>query len=173
MVMTLLKALWDLFNPIKLYYKIIKGKRLSDNHTIVKHVGGSFIDEHGRFRVGAFLSRQKDEGRPSYNWLDFFNGTAEQKMTQLRAVGNLTLATTAKFAELNVGTVRQKIKDYIPSVDIIREPTLKSKKLNKDYSHCVMTNIPNRPDKDYELSSTEEAVDLILRRNVINTHPSK
>ncbi len=173
MVMTLLKALWDLFNPIKSSYKIIKGKPLSDDHTIVKLVGGSLIKEHnGGIKIdgNAFLSRHRDEGRPSYNWLDFFTGTIEQKLTQLKKTTTLNRGATAKFAELNVGNVRKKVRKYIPSIDIIHDPQSTGK--NKDFSHCVMTNIPRKLDENYEPSSAEEAVGRIISRDVTNIYPA-
>ncbi len=171
---------------MKSSYKIIKDASLLDSHTIVKIAGYSFINDNAKsikttIKGHFFLSRLIDKGRPSYNWLDFFTGTIEQKLTQLRKTTTLGKGAKARFVELNVGIIRQKVRTVIPSSDIIHDPTPESASTKKDDSHCVMTDIPyrplDRPDKTpdmlYEMSSAEEVVGIIISRNITNTHPAR
>ncbi len=179
---------------MKSSYKIVQDAPLLDEHTIVKLVGDDFIDRNARsikttIKGQFFLSRLTDKGCPSYIWLDFFTGTTENKLTQLREITTLKRGAKAVFAELNVGIVREKIEELIAtieqeevrtqiaSIDIIHDPDPEAVKNCGDYSHCVMTNIPNRAKEDaeegYELSSTEEAVARIISRSVVDTHPAR
>ncbi len=168
------------------YKTVQKNDPLLDEHTIVKLVGGAFINRGASSIKGTvFLSRLTDKGCPSYIWLDFFGGTTENNLTQLRKITTLELRASAVFAELNVGIVREKIEELIAiieqeevrtqiaSIKIIHDPDPEAVKNRGDYSHCVMTNIPNRPEEGYELSSTEEAVARIISRSVVDTHPAR
>ncbi len=163
---------------MKSSYKIAQDAPLLDEHTIVKLVGDDFIDRNARsikttIKGQFFLSRLTDKGCPSYIWLDFFTGTTENKLTQLREITTLKRGAKAVFAELNVGIVREKVRELIAIIDIIHDPEPEAVKNRGDYSHCVMTNVPNRQEKDYEFSSTEEAVARIISRSVVATHPAR
>ncbi len=175
---------------MKSSYKIVQDAPLLDAHTIFRLVGDAFINRDARsiktaIKGNAFLSRPRDEGRPSYIWLDFLGGTTEKNLAQFRKITTLNRGAKAVFAELNVGIVREKIEELIAtiaqekvrtqiaSIDIIHDPDPESVRDSKDYSHCVMTNIPNRPEEGYELSSTEEAVGRIIGRSVVDTHPAR
>ena len=158
---------------MKSSYKIIKGNPLLNDHTVVRYVKGRYVNDDGSIQGVAFLSRPIDNGCVSYNWLDFFQGTTEDKLRGIREIGNLTLARSAVFAELNVGIIRQKIQAQIPNADIVHDPVVQFGSIKQDESHCVMTDIPNKMEEGYELSDMEEAVGRIMSRNITNTHPAR
>ncbi len=152
----ILRALWNLFNPMASPCKIVKGDSLLDCHTIVRHVKGGHVLDDGSIAGDAFLSNTKDAGEVSYNWLDFFDGDIKQQLTELRLVINRKPSNTAVLAELNVGDVRHKLMNNIPDMEVIYDPTEKSDSLKQDYSHCFMTDIPD------ELSSEADCVGELI-----------
>ncbi len=165
----ILRALWNLFNPMASPCKIVKGDSLLDCHTIVRHVKGGHVLDDGSIAGDAFLSNTKDAGEVSYNWLDFFDGDIKQQLTELRLVINRKPSNTAVFAELNVGDVRQELINNVRDMDVIYDPTDESDSLRRDYSHCFMSNIPDK------LSSEEDCVGELISDLVTpdKIHPTK
>ena len=160
---------------MKSSYKIIKGNPLLNDHTITRYVGGSFVNpQDGSIDGAAFLSKPNHNGRVSYNWLDFFDGTEAEQMRKVRNAINIkNLGASAVFANLNVGNVRETVQARVSGADIIHDPTEQSADLKQDESHCVMTGIPEKSDRDYEESSLEDLVSEEIAECIIGTHPAR
>ena len=96
---------------------------LQDGDNVARYVGGSKVKENNRIDGSAFCRRRGEDG-PSVNWLEFFSGLdKKQQVAQVRRLIHLkSLGTTAVFAELNVGEVRQRLQKELPGVYVINKP---------------------------------------------------
>ncbi len=117
---------------------------LTDNDNVVRYVGGSKIRENNRIDGSAFC-RRLGEGGASVNWLEFFYRLdKQQQIAEVRRLIHLrSLGTTAVFAELNVGDVKQRLQDELPDVYVINKPQPADADFPElDPSHCEIMGLP-------------------------------
>ncbi len=128
---------------------------LSDDQTIIRHVKRTFLNNDGRpVNPNAFLSRPDEDNRPSYNWLECFDGTTEDRLDYIRARKRREHGKTSRFASLNVGQAREAVQEHIKNSDIIHDPLDATDKHCEDPSHCLMTHIPTMDDAQAKLIGT-------------------
>lgn len=126
---------------------------LPDGDNIVRYVGGSKIREDNRIDGSAFCRRIDEDGL-SVNWLEFFSGLAKQRqVAEVRRLIHLrSLGTTAVFAELNVGDVKQQLRDELPDVYVINTPQPANDVFPQpDPSHCEIMGLPPAAAEDVAL----------------------
>lgn len=142
---------------------------LPDSDNVVRYVGGSKIRENNRVDGTAFC-RRRDEDGPSVNWLELFHGLEkQQQIAEVRRLIHLhSLGTTAVFAELNVGEVKQQLQGQLPDVYVINKPQPADDDFPEpDPSHCEIMGLP--PAEAENLALT--VGDMIAKR-VKATYPA-
>lgn len=152
----------------------MKGDLIPDADHILRLVGGSHVDtdENGNPVItgGGFIARPRDDNKPSYNWLETFEGTVAEQVQQVRNVSRMAPGATAKLARLNVGEVRRHIEantDESRVVTVIHDPLDEENGKAADPSHALMTNIPTEDDPQ-----GEQIGDLIAQC-VIESFPAR
>lgn len=88
----------------------MKGDAIPGCNHILRYVGGSHIDpaDDGSLVIlgSGFLSRPKDQNRPSYNWLEYWSSSIDEQLRQVRQVAVVEYRRTVKLVRLNVGAVK-------------------------------------------------------------------
>ncbi len=116
---------------------------LPDDQTIIRHVKGTFLNKDGIPKnPNAFLSGPDEDNRPSYNWLECFDGTTEDRLDCIRARKRREHKRSSRLVSLNVGQTREAVQNRIKNSDIIHDPLDATDKYCEDPSHCLMTHIP-------------------------------
>ena len=126
---------------------------LPDSDNVVRYVGGSKIRKNNRIDGSAFC-RRRDEDGPSVNWLEFFSGLdKQQQIAEVRRLIHLrSLGATAVFAELNVGDVKQRLRDELPDVYVVNKPEPADDDFPEpDPSHCEIMGLPPAEAEDLAL----------------------
>ena len=120
-----------------------QGDALPRTDHIVRYVGKMNFRDDGTVDGAAFRKRA-NELRPSVNWLDFFDGTKEQQIAQVREVFHLKRGKLAKFAELRIGTLIAAAKKASKSVrlSVIYLPLPASGEYKADPSHAEIEGLP-------------------------------
>lgn len=144
---------------------------------ISRLLGGSFLhkDENGNLFAQAtgFLSKPKDNGKPSYNCLEKLADERDAQIKMVREVQRLQFGAKAKFAVLNVNDVLTKIETEIApakQVSVVYDPLEATAEYPEDPSHCVMTNIP---EKTENLSPYDELYGDLIAECVIEFHNAR
>lgn len=93
----------------------MKGDTIPDEDHIARYCGYSDLDEDGQIGASAFmLNVKKDEKELSVDWLEFLNcSSRENEIIEMRNVyaNRLDVGKKAKIAILNVGNVRQTVRE--------------------------------------------------------------
>ena len=140
-----------------------------DSDNVVRYVGGSKINEGNRIDGSAFLRRPIDDGL-SVNWLEFFSGLdKQQQIGEVRRLIHLSnLGATAVFAELNVGDVKQRLRDELPDVYVVNKPQPAGDDFPEpDPSHCEIMGLPPAEAESLALAEVEPELtigDIIAQR---------
>jgi hypothetical protein len=141
---------------------------------ILRHVANKHIDrdessEYEHILGSAFISRPRDEGSVSYNWMEFFKTSDEKRVAEVRARARLQYKKSGRLVSLNVGKSlasinQEKNEEDLSKVlqDILPETTDHP----EDASHCVMTKIPD------ENEALGELIGDLLSRQVTKIYPA-
>ena len=137
---------------------------MTENHVpdadhILRYVRGQHIDRDPRsgkkvITGGGFIARPRDNNKPSYNWIECFDGNINEQVQQIRALARIGYAASARLAQLNVGKVRLHIarntKDA-REIEVHLLPLEKEGAHERDPSHAEMTNVPDENDPEGEM----------------------
>jgi hypothetical protein len=155
----------------------MKGDPVPDPDHILRYVGGVHVDTDAdgatNIMGGGFIARPQDNNCPSYNWLEFLEGSLEEQIQQVRlgaASSGFKYGSTAKLVRLNVGRVRQHIKDGAESheVTVIHDPrSTEERPPHGDPSHALMTNVPDATDPMGEL------IGDLIRQCIVGIYPAR
>jgi hypothetical protein len=132
------------------------GDPIPDPDNVVKYLSPSKYNG-GKLDWHALTPRESDEGENSCFWMNYFSGLPEEQLARIRATCELTLRSNGRFAELNVGRVRQEVL-----VGVGLETAFTHQPLGNNESHSVMTG----------LSHDNEAAGFILNRCVLGYRPA-
>lgn len=130
--------------------------QISDMHSIVRHVGGSKIDD-GIVNPEAFMGQDL-----SVHWLECAQGTKDEQLDRIRSLIRRKLGTTAKLAELEVG----KARNLAATIDVVKNELDAEDGWPDAPCHAEIVGIP---EDDCEMKRISEA----LADSVIELHPSK
>ena len=152
----------------------MKGDPVPDEDHILRYVGGKHVDrdEEGNPVVtgGGFIARPRDDNKPSYNWLEYLDGTLEERAQQVRDAARIKYGAKAMLAKLNVGRVSQHIHDNTDddrAVTVIHDPLEAENVHPPDPSHALMTNVPDENDPE------GERVGDLIAQCVCGTFPAR
>ena len=134
---------------------------LPDDHHIVRHVGSSKIKK-GKVEASAFELRPNEAG-VSVNWLEYYSGLGKaDQLSKIRRSSGLSLKKSGRFAELNVGRVRQRLVDEgFEKISIVHSP------LCKNPSHSEIRGLP-----DANSAFDAEMAGDFIAKCVIECHPA-
>lgn len=148
----------------------MKGNPVPDPDHILRYAGGVHVEKDGTILGGAFIAKPKDDNCPSYNWLEILEGSLEDRVQQVRDAARLTYGKSAKLVRLNVGQVRELIRDEAEGhvVTVIHDPLEPEEKCPlPDPSHTLMTNVPDENDPQGEL------IGDLIRQCVLEVFPAR
>ena len=148
----------------------MKGDPVPDPDHILRYVGGFHVEKDGTISGGAFIAKPKDGNCPSYNWLECLKGSLEERVQQVRDAARIKYGGTAVLVRLNVGQVRQFIRDEAEGheVTVIHDPLEPEETCPlPDPSHALMTNVPNENKPQGEL------IGDLIRQCILEVFPAK
>ena len=128
------------------------------------YVRPSNMRSDGTYTSGSFRRRKDrpDEKELSVNWIQYWSNCGfKDPMNQIRNHFGLTTARSGKFAEFNVGEVKNSIGQNWQPIWIVHSPR------DYDPSHSQIEPFPH-PE-----SSDAEVVANLIARKVTNLHPAR
>ena len=127
------------------------GDEVPDQDQIVHYVKPSKILDDGTVDGSEFCLRPDDAGL-SVNWLNYFSSSPSSE--QLEAVSQgiqLQLSRNGRFAEFNVGEVREHLREECGSVRVLHDPRPPTDEFGADPSHCEIMGLPAGDSPEGEL----------------------
>jgi hypothetical protein len=113
--------------------------------------------------IGCFPQafRLRDDERDlSVNWLEYFPGTKEERLRQVRDHAEVVRPNTG-FACINVGVIHETCADLSLKVRIIHEPT------EGNPAHSAIHRYPRDHDELFSILANIAGRDLTLKRNTL------
>ena len=108
----------------------------------VVHYLSSLKHDNGVVIEPAFQRRKPGED-VSVNWLEHFSGLSkEEQLAEVRRLTRLTIKKSGRFAELNVGDVKQHLHAQCSTLDFISTPLGVTEKFAADPSHGDIIGLP-------------------------------
>lgn len=153
----------------------MKGDLTPDPDHILRYVAPKHIDTDADgtpvILGSAFIARPRDENAVSYNWLECLEGSLEERVQQVRVAARLTYGKPARLARLNVGQVRQFIREEAEGheVTVIQDPLEAEAEFPQDPSHALMTNVPDENDP----SGFGELIGDLIGQCVLEMFPAR
>ena len=146
------------------------GDELPDAAQVVRYVRPSYIREDGDVDGRAFRLREDETGL-SVNWLGYFAGLSKiEQLNEVRRLSRLSLSRNGRFAELNVGVVKQSVSAELPELPRLRfvhDPPAANGANEGDPSHSLVIGLPRPAD-----SRMAAAVGDLIARRVQELHPA-
>ena len=143
----------------------MKGSTIPDEDHIARYCGFGTLDEDGKIGATAFMLR-KDENELSVDWLEFLScSNREDEIIEIRKVytSNRSVGTKAKIAILNVGKLRQNVREKLE-----KKP---------DYQELQVIHDPlaNRPSHSgiHNMKHEDNTIPKLLTEVVIDSPPAK
>ena len=127
------------------------GVQIPDEDQIVHYVKPTKVFPDGTIDGSEFILRPGDKGL-SGNWLDYFASFPKAK--RLEAVAQkiqMGPNPNGKFAEWNVGALREHLSTEYYEVSVIHDPSPANEKHGPDPSHCQMYGLPTRESLEAQL----------------------
>lgn len=146
----------------------MKGDDLAAADHIVRYVKPSMIEEDGTANGAEFRLRahRPDDTGLSVNWLEAFDPDKAHQLFEVRRLYRLAVKKTGRFAELNIGTVRQKLAYELATLRIVHDPLEAECDFDPDPSHAEIVGLPfgGTPDADM--------IGDMIAECVIDMHPA-
>ena len=77
---------------------------------VFRYVQRKFVDPHdSRIDGNAFLSRPAENGGPSFNWMEFFEGDTAARIEHIRRLRRLKYEKRGRVARLNIGQTKSYV----------------------------------------------------------------
>lgn len=136
----------------------MKGEPVPQEHHILRYVGGRNVDNDMEgipvILGGGFIARPDDDNRPSCNWIEYFDGSLDEQVGQIRNAARINYGAKARLARLGVGQVIGEVAAHTMDnreISVIHDPLDPEGDWIADPSHALMTNIPGEDDPEGEL----------------------
>ena len=122
---------------------------LPDSDSVVLYAKPNQIldDQPGKVDGSAFIWNGRGEGL-SVNWLEYFRSLSKaQQINKVRQLIHRDMRRSGGLAELNVGTVLERVTDELDEPRFVHRPSSPSppRYPNEDPTHCELAGLP-RPD---------------------------
>ena len=143
----------------------MNGNDLPENDHIVHYVKPRNVED-GQVSIAEFRLRENEKG-VSGNWLEYYeNLSKEEQLAEVRVASRLVLRKNGRFAELNVGRIKDFLAEELPGLRVVHTPLDAEEEFPADPSHSEITGLP---------SYSSERADLIaemIAKCVCDLHPS-
>lgn len=139
----------------------------SSDH-VVRYIKPTLVRDDGRADGSSFALRNgpTNETGLSVNWLEVLGAERGIQLSSVRNLSRLQLRTNGRFAELNVGTVLEHVREELESLRIVQDPLVETDDFDADPSHAVMKGLPHG-DSDQAM-----LVGDLIANCVITMHPA-
>ncbi|NPD21733.1 hypothetical protein [Alterinioella nitratireducens] len=126
------------------------------------------IQEDGTANGADFRLRpnRPDETGVSVNWLEAFDTDKAQQLAEVRRLYRLTVRRTGRFAELNIGAVREKVTEELATLRIVHDPLEADGDFEADHSHAEIDGLPPGDSPEADM------IGDMIAECVINMHPA-
>lgn len=152
----------------------MKGDRLPGDAHVLRYIQPRCIENRDGvpdIQGTAFWSRPRDDNMTSFNWMERFGGTHDEKVNEIRSRARLQYKAKGLLAKLNVGSVMQILDERLngQSLSHFIEDPLEAEPPHhlEDPSHTLMTHMPA------EGELLVEAIGDILAECVLDHYPAK
>ena len=143
----------------------MNGNDLPENDHIVRYVKPRNVED-GQVSIAEFRLRENEKG-VSVNWLEYYeNLSKKEQLAEVRVASRLVLRKNGKFAELNVGRIKDFLAEELLGLRVVHTPLDAEEEFPADPSHSEITGLP---------SSNSEQADLIaemIAKCVCDFHPA-
>ncbi len=141
-------------------------KYLPKTDHVIRIVKPSLVmrDDETKQVIGCFPQafRLRDDERDlSVNWLEYFSGTKEERIRQVRDHAEVDVRPNTGFACLKVGTIHQTCDSLNLKVRIIHEPT------DGNPAHSAIHRYPRDHDELFSILANIAGLDLTLARDTL------
>ena len=102
----------------------------------------------------------------SVNWLEAFAPGKDRQLAEVRRLSRQSVKRNGRYAELNVGVVREKVAEELPTLRIVHDPLGAENDYEADPSHAEITGLPP--------GDSDEAMMIgdLIAECVITMHPA-
>lgn len=115
--------------------------KIPDTDNVVRYVSASKIDDG--IVIDPTFRRPSTESDVSVNWIDSFVGLSKtEQLAEVRRLVRLTIRSSGRFAELNVGDAKQYVGPRCPTLDFISTPRDATVRYEADPSHGDIIGLP-------------------------------
>lgn len=143
----------------------MNGNDLPESDHIVRYVKPRNMED-GQVSIAEFRLRENEKG-VSVNWLEYYeNLSKEEQLAEVRVASRLVLRKNGRFAELNVGRIKNFLAKELPGLRVIHTPLDAEEEFPADPSHSEITGLP---------SDNSEQADLVaemIAKCVCALHPA-
>ena len=144
---------------------------LPDSDNVVRYAG--FTDftnrEKGEVNGSAFIRKPGEDLGHSVNWLEYFaNFPNAQRLAEIRRLSRLDLRPQGGLLELNVGTTKEHLHDFLDTVQFLHTPLSATSRFLADPSHSDIVGLP--PPENEDLA---ELVGDMIAECVTEIHPTR
>lgn len=142
---------------------------IPDSNHILRYIKPSAIHD-GAINGSEFLKRPKDEGT-SVNWIEYFQGTLEKQIEEIRKKARLEYKKTGLLARLSVGQACSYVLEKSNStfnLSVVKDPLPEDeeKGFEEDKSHALIKGTPTLGDLQGEY------VGDLIEKCIIDTFPA-
>lgn len=143
-------------------------RKISDDDHILRYVPWSRLRRDGNDEVigilgQAFHLREKDKGRLSATWLEYFDPDGDELLIQavrtIRA-SSLVVAPKSGFAVGNISKIKTVCSKYNSKVRVKHSPMLSNN------AHASVSGLPEDNHELFELLASEAWADLVLNKEI-------
>ena len=121
--------------------ELLKGDNLPDENQIVRYVRPSLIEDDGSAQGSAFTLRPS-ETNLSVNRLEAFAPPKKNQLGEVCRLIRMSTSPNGRFAEMNVGNIRQRVSTELNSLRIVHAPLEEEDDRAEDPSHALILNLP-------------------------------
>ena len=140
---------------------------LSDSDHVVRYARFIDILDDGTLNCSAFQLRKAEAGL-SVNWLEYFEGQSKpQQLNEVRRLIRLTMKSSGRLAELEVGATRGHIGQRLDELRFKHTPLLADEKYEADPSHSEIVGLPPKDSPEADM------IGDLIAECVIAIHPAE
>lgn len=147
------------------------GDTVPDLDHILRYIKPTGL-QNGKPNGSEFLKKHGHQGT-SVNWVEYFKGTIEEQIEEIRLRRRLDHKKNGRLARLNVGNTKEFIakesEKTLPNkvlLSIVKDPLLATELHLEDPSHSLIKGVPTIGDAHGEL------IGDLIRQCVIDMHPA-
>ncbi|NOU20624.1 MAG: hypothetical protein HOO93_02345 [Methyloglobulus sp.] len=143
-------------------------RKIPDDDHVIRYVPWSRLRRDGNDEVigilgEAFHLREKDKGRLSATWLEYFSNDCDTQLTKAVRVirtGSLNVKSKSGFAIGNIRKIQATCMKYKSKIRIVHSPS------RDNNAHVSVIGLPEDNSELFELLASEAWADLVLNKDI-------